>query len=332
MDGTIYDIYVYDDNSLDSSVEITEDDILNYEIENVMGVMVPVRDVISNPDDLIVDGLTVINRVNGARTITVSADYKEGVNVTDVSNEVADLLADYETRDGITFEVLGEQEEVMEAVNVLILAMGLAVLLIYMVMASQFQSLTYPLIIMFTIPLAFTGGFLILWLTGMTVSVVAIIGLIILVGVVVNNGIVLVDYTNQLRETGLGVKEALVEAGKTRMRPIVMTALTTILALSTMALGIGEGAEMMQPMAVTTIGGLLYATVLTLLVVPMMYYLVTKYGRLIFGYGGGFIIILIAVPLITLGMLIPFILLLVIGLLTITYTFMRGRKGSELVE
>ncbi len=146
-------------------------------------------------------------------------------------------------------------------------------------MASQFQSLTYPLIIMFTIPLAFTGGFAILYFAGMSVSVVAVIGFIVLVGVVVNNGIVLVDYTNQLRETGLSVKEALLEAGKTRLRPIIMTALTTILALLTMALGVGEGAEMMQPMAVTTIGGLLYATVLTLMVVPIMYYLLTEHAK-----------------------------------------------------
>ena len=157
--------------------------------------------------------------------------------------------------------------------------MVLAIILIYMVMASQFQSYTYPLIIMFTIPLAFTGGFAILYLAGMPVSVVSMIGFIVLVGVVVNNGIVLADYTNQLREKGLNVRDALLEAGKTRLRPIIMTALTTILALVTMALGIGEGAEMMQPMAVTTIGGLLYATVLTLVVVPIMYYLLTKFTK-----------------------------------------------------
>ena len=125
----------------------------------------------------------------------------------------------------------------------------------------------------------FTGGFAILFFAGMSVSVVAVIGFIVLVGVVVNNGIVLVDYTNQLRETGLSVKEALLEAGKTRLRPIIMTALTTILALTTMALGVGEGAEMMQPMAVTTIGGLLYATVLTLMIVPIMYYLLTEHAK-----------------------------------------------------
>ena len=142
---------------------------------------------------------------------------------------------------------------------------------------------------MFTIPLAFTGGFLILWISGMAVSIVALIGLIVLTGVVVNNGIVLVDYANQLRAEGYNVKDALLEAGKTRLRPIVMTALTTILALTTMALGIGEGAEMMQPMAVTTIGGLIYATALTLIVVPIMYYLVTKKGRLIFSLLGAMV-------------------------------------------
>jgi HAE1 family hydrophobic/amphiphilic exporter-1 len=188
-------------------------------------------------------------------------------------------MNDYEIPDGYEFNVQGENEEIMEALNTLVLAVLLAIALIYMIMASQFQSLTYPLIIMFTIPLAFTGGFAILFFTGMSVSVVAVIGFIVLVGVVVNNGIVLVDYTNQLRETGLAVKEALLEAGKTRLRPIIMTALTTILALLTMALGVGDGAEMMQPMAVTTIGGLLYATILTLMVVPIMYYLLTVHAK-----------------------------------------------------
>ncbi len=343
MSGTIFDIYVYDKDSIDETVEFTQADILALKIMNPMGVEVPLSELIdydayeiSDPNDpnftLVQSGFTVINRVDGTRTVTVSANYEEGVNTTNVSNDVTEMMDKYNMTGEVSYEILGEQEETMEAVEILILAMGLAVLLIYMVMASQFQSLTYPFIIMFTIPLAFTGGFLILWLANMTVSIVAIIGLIILIGVVVNNGIVLVDYTNQLRETGLDVKDALLEAGKTRLRPIVMTALTTILALSTMALGIGEGAEMMQPMAVTTIGGLLYATVLTLLVVPVMYYLVTQYGKYIFGYGFGVILILIAVGLIVSGMILPFIITLVLAAGVIVYTFFYIRRGSDLLE
>ena len=147
----------------------------------------------------------------------------------------------------------------------------LAVIFIYLIMVAQFQSVLSPFIIMFTIPLAFTGGFLGLYLTGNEVSVIAMIGFVMLAGIIVNNGIVMVDYINQLRREGMDKKEAIVEAGKTRMRPILMTALTTILAMSTMALGIGSGAEMMQPMAIVTIGGLVYGTLLTLVVVPCIY-------------------------------------------------------------
>jgi multidrug efflux pump subunit AcrB len=149
-------------------------------------------------------------------------------------------------------------------------------LLVYMVMAIQFQSLVYPFIILFTIPLAFTGGMLALLITNQFLSLVSIMGLIILIGVVVNNGIVLIDYINKLREDGRTVKEAIIEAGQTRLRPIFMTALTTILALLTMALGVGEGAELLQPMAITAIGGLIYATLLTLVVVPTIYAILNR--------------------------------------------------------
>ena len=146
---------------------------------------------------------------------------------------------------------------------------ALAIVFIYLIMVAQFQNLLSPFIVLFSLPLAFTGGLLLLWAAEMELSVVAVLGFLVLSGVVVNNGIVFVDYVNQLREEGLGKKEALVEAGVTRMRPILMTALTTILAMTTMALGYGSGAEMMQPMAVVSIGGLTYATLLTLLVAAL---------------------------------------------------------------
>ncbi len=276
-DGNLYDVYVYDGDSNYSATAYTIDNIKDMVLGlSFDGSVIQVKDVATV---LPVEGFTSISHMNGIRSITVSATFEEGFNSTFVAQDLDDIMEDYITPDGYSYEVLGENEEIMEALSTLVLAMVLAVALIYMIMASQFQSLTYPLIIMFTIPLAFTGGFAILFFAGMPVSVVSMIGFIILVGVVVNNGIVLVDYTNQLRDRGMEVKEALLEAGKTRLRPIIMTALTTILALSTMALGIGEGAEMMQPMAVTTIGGLLYATVLTLLVVPIMYYLFTEYTK-----------------------------------------------------
>lgn len=289
VEGTIYDLYVYDQfsNTDDTVYTITDLENIPVGFDQINQVPVLLGDIAEVQE---VQGATTIAHINGARVITVSAEYEDGANTTDVAAAVEEALEDYEITDGYTYSIQGEQEEAMEAVEILVLAMVLAVALIYMIMASQFQSLTYPFIIMFTIPLAFTGGFAILWIAGMKVSVVALIGLIILVGVVVNNGIVLVDYINQLREQDYDLREALIEAGKTRLRPIVMTALTTILALITMAIGVGQGAEMMQPMAVTTIGGLTYATFLTLLVVPIMYELVTVHGRSIFGYGTALVI------------------------------------------
>ena len=143
-------------------------------------------------------------------------------------------------------------------------------------MVAQFQSLLSPFIIMFTIPLAFTGGLLALMMTGNPISTVALIGFIILAGIVVNNGIVFVDYVNQLRSQGMDTKEALLRAGQDRLRPILMTALTTIIAMSTMCFDPSAGAAMMRPMAITTIGGLLYATVLTLYLVPALYMVMHK--------------------------------------------------------
>ena len=148
---------------------------------------------------------------------------------------------------------------------------ALAILFIYLIMVAQFQSLLSPFIVMFTIPLAFTGGLLALLITGNELSVISMLGFLVLAGIVVNNGIVFVDYVNQLRLNGLDKKEALVEAGCTRIRPILMTALTTILAMSTMALGVGMGSEISQGLAIVTIGGLTYATLLTLFVVPALY-------------------------------------------------------------
>ena len=277
VDGDLFDVYVYDGTSNYSNTTYTIEDIENTVLgATLMGVPVLVKDVATVEK---VQGFSSISHKDGIRVLTVSVTFEDDVNDTFVSTDLNNILNDYNAPDGYDFEVVGENEEIMEAMNTLGLAVILAIVLIYMIMASQFQSLTYPLIIMFTIPLAFTGGFLILWLAGMPVSVVAMIGFIILVGVVVNNGIVFVDYTNQLREKGMETRAALLEAGKTRLRPIVMTALTTILALITMAVGLGQGAEMMQPMAVTTIGGMLYATVLTLLVVPIMYFLLTEHTK-----------------------------------------------------
>ena len=149
--------------------------------------------------------------------------------------------------------------------------LALALVFMYLIMVAQFQSLLSPFIIMFTIPLAFTGGFLGLLVSNKPVSIVAMVGFVMLSGIIVNNGIVLVDYINQLRKDGMEKRAAIEEAGRARLRPIVMTALTTILGLVTMAMGMGMGADMVQPMAIVTIGGLIYGTLLTLFVVPCIY-------------------------------------------------------------
>ena len=217
-----------------------------------------------------------ITRSDQKRYIKVSGTLKDGYTNTDVSNKAKALFDDYKLPDGSSIEYSGSNESTMEAVNQMLLMMLLGVILIYLIMVAQFQSLKSPFIIMFTIPLAFTGGFLGLLITGFDVSVVALLGFVMLCGIIVNNGIVLVDYINNLRLEGKERREAIVEAGKTRMRPILITAITTVLGLSTMALGIGTGSEIMQPIAIVCIGGLLYATVMTLYIVPVIYDILSK--------------------------------------------------------
>ena len=217
------------------------------------------------------ESVSSINRENGARTMSVSAGVDARHNIGLVSRELEKKLADYELPEGYTVEIAGENETINSAMTDLVKMIALAVVFIYLIMVAQFQSLMSPFIVMFTIPLAFTGGLLALWLTGSELSIIAMLGFLVLAGVVVNNGIVFVDNINQLRLAGMDRTEAILETGRTRIRPVLMTALTTILAMSTMALGIGDGAEMTQPMAIVTIGGLTYATLLTLLVVPVLY-------------------------------------------------------------
>lgn len=173
-------------------------------------------------------------------------------------------------------ELDGENEATTEAMGQVLLMMALGVLLMYLIMVAQFQSLLSPFIILFTIPLAFTGGFLGLWISGSDVSVIAMIGFVMLSGIIVNNGIVLVDYINQLRRSGVEKRQAIEEAGVTRLRPILMTALTTVLGLIPMVVGSSMGTDMTRPMAIVTIGGLVYGTLLTLFVVPCIYDLLNR--------------------------------------------------------
>lgn len=220
--------------------------------------------------------LDAISRKNQRRCLTVTAEVADGYNVTLITNQATKAMEALDLGEGVSYAFAGENETIMEAVEQLLLMLLLGVLLVYLVMVAQFQSLKSPFIVMFTIPLAFTGGFLALLLCGMEISVISLVGFVMLTGIIVNNGIVLVDYINQLRADGMARRAAILEAGKTRMRPILMTSVTTILGLADMALSRAAGSAIMRPIAVVCIGGLIYATLMTLLVVPCIYDIVNK--------------------------------------------------------
>ena len=220
--------------------------------------------------------LNSISRDQQRRCITVTAAIAEGYNVTKVTSEVQRLVSGLTLPDSVTVEFNGENEQIMDAMTQLMLMLLLGVVLVYLIMVAQFQSLKSPFIVMFTIPLAFTGGFLALLIAGIEVSVVSLIGFVMLVGIIVNNGIVLVDYINQQRLAGMERREAIIDAGVTCLRPILMTSLTTILGLIVTAVAKNAGTALIQPIALVCIGGLLYATLMTLFVVPCMYDLLSK--------------------------------------------------------
>lgn len=217
------------------------------------------------------ESLTSISREGQERYVQVTAAIDKGFNVGLVGDKVQKAVGDYELPEGYSMEMTGEDESINEAMEQLVLMLILALAFIYLIMVAQFQSLRAPFIILFTVPLAMTGGFGALLLTGNVLSIISMIGFIMLVGIIVNNGIVMVEYINQLRKEGVEKREAIVTAGKTRLRPILMTALTTIFAMSTMAFGSDMGSEMGRPMAIVTIGGMIYGTLMTLVVVPCVY-------------------------------------------------------------
>ena len=267
LDGQKYTLYVSEDRNSD----LTADDLMDMEIEVTSAGstrQVRIGDIATITEG---ESLASIRRANQKRTVSVSFDVADGYSANLVQRDLEALLETYQPPEGCEVGISGENETVMGYMGDLGLMLLIAVLFIFLIMVAQFQSFKSPIIVMFTIPLAFTGGLLALILTGMDLSLVAMVGFLVLSGVVVNNGIVFIDSVNQLRIGGMSKREALVETGRIRLRPILMTALTTILGMSTMALGTGMGAEMMQPMAVVTIGGLSYATLMTLFVVPVLY-------------------------------------------------------------
>ncbi len=216
------------------------------------------------------EGPSEIHRVDQERVALVSANLRHGDLASAVA-EVERLLRENPPGAGVAVHIGGQGEEMDASAKSMLFAFALAIFLVYLVMASQFESLLHPFVIMFSIPLALVGAVLALKLTGTPVSVVVFIGLIMLAGIVVKNAIVLIDRVNQLREEGHAKREAIVLAAESRLRPIVMTTLATLLGFLPLAIGLGEGSEVRSPMAITVIGGLLVSTLLTLVVVPVVY-------------------------------------------------------------
>lgn len=217
-----------------------------------------------------------VNRENGSRIVTINSSTAEGYSTNLLAGEVQKILDDVEIPDGYICQIAGENSSLKDMVSSMIQMLLLAMIMIYLIMVAQFQSLRSPFIVLFTIPLAFTGGMFALILAGEKLSMMSLMGFLILMGVVVNNGIVFVDYVNQLRLGGLDKREAIVAAGETRMRPILMTTLTTVLAMITMLLSKDVGSELGRGLALVIIGGLLYATLMTLYIIPVMYDVFSK--------------------------------------------------------
>lgn len=266
-----YDIYVNKNGS-----KATIETLNNTLIETPMGKSVKLSEIATVNK---AKGFLAITRVNSERTVSVTASVKDGFNIGNVNKEVQKLIDKTTFSDQATVKLAGQNELINSTFKDLYLMLGLAILFIYLVMVAQFQSLLSPFIVMFTIPLAFTGGLFAQFITGTPISAVSLIGMVLLVGIVVNNGIVFVDYTNQLVKEGMTTRKALVTAGRDRLRPIILTALTTIFAQFALCFDSSSAASMTKAMAITSIGGLLYATLLTLFLVPCLYEMFHKKSK-----------------------------------------------------
>lgn len=267
IDGTEIDIRIRQDKD---SVKYLND-LKNIKISTPTGAVIPLNEL---ADINIKDSAVSITRENQRQYISISSDV-EGRALNEVQMDLQAALDNYNFPEGYSYKFSGTLDSMMDSYSSLMLVFVVAVLLVYMIMASQFESLIHPFIVLFSIPLAITGGIFGLFITGKTITMTAFMGFIMLAGMVVNNAIVLVDYTNQiLDKKHCSVKEALIEAGPNRLRPILMTTLTTILGLVPMALGKGEGMEMQQPLAITVIFGLTISTIVTLIFIPILYSIV----------------------------------------------------------
>lgn len=281
IEGAVATRYKVAGEELDVRVQFTEAarknmaDLENLTMTTPVGGQVLLRDLARFE---VGEGPTSITRMDQSRTVTITASLA-GRDLGSVTNDVRDALADFPLPPGYRFEFTGEAQEMADAFGNLAVALVLAVLLVYIIMAVQFESYLFPFVVMFAVPVSLTGMVLGLLLTGRTFSVIAFIGAIVTVGVVVKNSIVLIDYVNILRERGMSCREAVVTAGPIRLRPILMTAFTTILAMFPLSLGLGEGSEMQAPLATVVIGGLLFSTLISLVLVPTVYTIFDDWGR-----------------------------------------------------
>ena len=280
VDGQVATKYRVGGDEIDIRVALRGDNVEdlhnlgNIIITSPAGFQVPLDEV---ADIAIGEGPSSINRTNQVRVVSVSSGIF-GRDLNSVMRDIRAELARYPLPEGYEIEYGGENQEMVEAFTSLFKALVLAIILVYMIMASQFESLVYPFIIMFSVPFALTGALGSLVLTGRSLNVASFLGIIMLTGIVVNNAIIMVDYINILRSRGTDRNEAVLKAGPVRLRPILMTTLTTVLGLFPMSLGIGEGAELQAPLATAVIGGLTFSTVLTLVVIPVVYTIVDDMG------------------------------------------------------
>lgn len=254
------------------------DDLLLY--SEVLDAMIPLKELAEIKTG---EGPSEIRRKDQQRTVTVSADIQKGAKQSDILQKVQSLLASLTIPQDYQVVLSGQAREVRESFNKIYFALALAILLIYMIMASQFESLSQPLLIMITVPLSVIGVSIALFVSGTSLNIISLLGMVMLGGVVVNNGIVLMEYINQRRAEGEPLIKAAFEACTVRTRPILMSATTTILGLLPIALGLGKGSELRTPLAVTTMGGLLSSTVLTLIVLPCFYILATRFLYMLSG-------------------------------------------------
>ncbi|MCC5910359.1 MAG: efflux RND transporter permease subunit [Clostridiaceae bacterium] len=273
IDGQVATRYKVAGEEIDIKVLLPEasrssfEQLKNIKIMTPRGIEIPLMDL---ADVTIAQGPVEILRQNQERYVMVNSDIF-GRDVGSINRDIQTEIDRLHLPAGYSIEFGGDQEQIQESFTALLQALILGMILVYMVMASQFESLSHPFIVMFSVPLAYTGSALALVVTGRALGVTAFIGIIMLAGIVVNNAIVLISYINDLMKEGMTCNEAILKAGPTRLRPILMTSLTTILGLIPLAIGIGEGAETQAPMATVVIGGLISSTILTLLIVPVIY-------------------------------------------------------------